>query len=179
MIVSVIAAMAENGVIGVDGDLPWRLPDDMKFFQRMTTGHHVITGRRNYESIPDRFRPLAGRTNVVVTRERAYQAPGALVVHSLEEALQLARDTGETEAFIIGGGQIYAEASRLGVVDRIYLTIVHGEVDGDVYFPDIQEDAWEDAWSEVHPADDRHAYSFTFHRYERIKGSNPDTWVTS
>ncbi|MCB0791001.1 MAG: dihydrofolate reductase [Flavobacteriales bacterium] len=173
MIVSVIAAMAENGVIGVDGELPWRLPDDMKFFQRTTMGHHVITGRKNYESIPDRFRPLAGRNNVVVTRDHAYAAPGATVVHALEEALHLARNAGETEAFIIGGGQIYAEAFRAGVVDRIYLTVVHAEVDGDVYFPDFQEDAWAHTWNEIHPSDERHAYSFTFHRYERISGSNP------
>ena len=166
MIVTAIVAASENGVIGREGDLPWHLPDDMKFFQRTTRGHHVITGRKNYESIPEKYRPLKDRTNLVVTRTPGYEAFGAVVVNSLEEALALARWNGEQEAFIIGGGQIYAEAFRLGVVDRVYLTTVHAQVDGDTYFPDLDE-RWKETWSEGHAADERHAHAFTFRLLER------------
>jgi len=109
MIVSAIAAVADNGTIGHDGDLPWHLPDDMKYFMRTTRGHYVITGRKNYESIPEKYRPLKDRVNIVVTRNTEHAAPGAVVLGSLEDALDRARQGGETEVFIIGGGQIYRE----------------------------------------------------------------------
>ena len=166
MIVTAIVAASENGVIGREGDLPWHLPDDMKFFQRTTRGHHVITGRKNHESIPEKYRPLKDRTNLVVTRTPGYVAFGAVVVNSLEEALALARWNGEQEAFIIGGGQIYAEAFRLGVVDRVYLTTVHAQVEGDTHFPDLDE-RWKETWREEHAADERHAHAFTFRLLER------------
>jgi dihydrofolate reductase len=161
MIISAIAAVADNGTIGKDGGLPWHLPDDMKFFQRTTVNHHVITGRKNYESIPDRFRPLPNRTNIVVTRAEGYKAPGALVCRSIEEAIDMARNAGETECFIIGGGQIYEEAFRKKLIHRIYLTNVHAEVAGDVKFPAIGK-GWKEVWVEHHKADDRHQYPFTF-----------------
>ncbi len=166
MIVTAIVAAAENGVIGTGGELPWHLPDDMRFFQRTTSGHCVITGRKNYESIPEKYRPLRDRTNIVVTRSRSYTAPGAEVVHSLEEALALARKRKETEAFIIGGGQIYTEALDKELVDRIYLTTVHARIEGDTYFPRIERN-WEEVWYEGHPKDERHAYSFTIRQLER------------
>ncbi len=106
MIVSAIAAVAHNGIIGNKGDLPWHLPDDLKYFQRITKGHHVITGRKNYESIPAKYRPLNDRVNIVVTRNMHYDAPGALVVDSLASGLEVAHLANEQEAFIIGGGQI-------------------------------------------------------------------------
>ena len=156
MIVSAIVAMARNRVIGRDSDLPWRLPDDMKFFQRTTIGHHVITGRKNYETIPPKYRPLKDRVNIVVTRNSNYAAPGAMVVHSLKAALELARTAGETEVFIIGGGQIYKEALEKELVDRIYLTEVEADVEGDTTFPAL------DSRHELHPADERHEFAFRF-----------------
>ncbi|MBP6390296.1 MAG: dihydrofolate reductase [Flavobacteriales bacterium] len=169
MIVSAIAAVSENQVIGRDGDLPWHLPDDMRFFQRTTMGHHVITGRKNWESIPLKYRPLKGRTNVVVTRSAHYDAPGALVTTSLEEALAIARKAGDEEPFLIGGGQIYRDAFSKGLVDRVYLTRVHAEIPGDTSFP-LLGAAWREVWREEHPADERHAYAFTFLRSEKIPG---------
>ena len=161
MIISAIAAVAENGVIGNKGVLPWSLPDDMKFFQRTTLNHHVISGRKNYESIPDRFRPLRDRVNIVVTHEKDYSAPGAIVSHSLEAALDIARNANVKEVFLIGGGQLYKEAFEKKVVDRLYLTTVHAKPEGDVYFPGIGK-GWKEVWSEKHKADDRHKYAFTF-----------------
>lgn len=161
MIISAIAAVAENGVIGKNGQLPWSLPDDMKFFQRTTLNHYVISGRKNYESIPLRFRPLRDRTNIVVTRGMAYEAPGAIICHSLEDALEIAHKADVKEVFLIGGGQLYTEAFQAGLVDRIYLTRVHAKPDGDVLFPEIG-DGWKEVWSEKHKADERHKYAFTF-----------------
>lgn len=162
MIVSAIAAVADNGIIGRDGDLPWHLPDDMAHFQRTTRGHHVITGRKNYESIPPKYRPLKGRVNLVVTKDPGYEAPGAVVVASVEEAIELARNAGDDEAFIIGGGQIYAHALSRGLVDRIYLTLVHAEVPGDTRFPVIDSADWTERSRERHETDDRHAHAFSF-----------------
>lgn len=161
MIVSAIAAVAENGVIGDHGRLPWNLPDDMKFFQRTTLNHHVITGRKNYESIPERFRPLRDRVNIVVTHDPGYKAPGATVAGSLEAAIALAAQAGQKEVFLIGGGQLYKEAFDKGLVDRLYLTTVHGQPAGDVRFPAIGRE-WKEIWSERHEADARHAFAFTF-----------------
>ncbi len=161
MIISAIAAVAENGVIGKDGQLPWNLPDDMKFFQRSTLNHYVISGRKNYESIPERFRPLRGRENIVVTHHKDYQAPGARVCHSLNDALDIARKADVKEVFLIGGGQLYKEAFDAGIVDRVYLTTVHAKPKGDVYFPEIGK-GWKEVWTEKHKADDRHKYAFTF-----------------
>ncbi len=166
MIISAIAAVAENGVIGNKGELPWHLPDDMKFFQRTTVNHHVITGRKNYESIPERFRPLRDRVNIVVTRAQGYQAPGAWVCASLEAAIDIARVADQKEVFIIGGGQIYTEALEKELVTRLYLTVVHGKPKGDVKFPDIGK-GWKEVWTEPHEKDERHAYAFTFKVLQR------------
>ena len=166
MTISIIVAAAENGVIGRKGDLPWHLPDDLKFFQRTTLGHHVIMGRKNWDSIPLKYRPLKDRVNVVITRKENYDAFGAVVVGSLQQALALAQHEGETEAFVIGGGQIFSEALRMKVVDRIYLTRVHAEVEGDVFLPPLPG-AWKEVWREDHPADERHAHAFTFLKLER------------
>ncbi len=169
MIVSAIAAVAENGIIGHQGDLPWSLPDDMAWFQRHTRGHHVITGRRNYESIPAKYRPLKGRVNLVVTRNAAYDAPGAVVVPGIEGALEVARGAGETEAFIIGGGEIYADAFAKGLVQRLYLTRVHAHLKGDTRFPEVVPAEWRELSRLAHPADERHAHAFSFIVLERIK----------
>ena len=167
MRVSLIAAVADNGVIGKDNDLVWSLPDDMSFFKASTSGRHVIMGRRNYESIPHKFRPLPGRPNIVMSRNSEYDSGGAALVTSLEDALKIAREAGESEAFIIGGGQIYTMALDAGVVDTMYITHVHGEPDGDAFFPEFDSTQWTLTVLDNHPADDRHEYSFTICKYER------------
>lgn len=168
MIVSAIAAVAENGVIGRNGDLPWHLPDDLKYFQRITKGHHVITGRKNYESIPEKYRPLKDRVNIVVTRNAAYDAPGARVVDSLAAGLEIAQRANDVEAFIIGGGQIYREALTMRLVDRLYLTIIHSAVEGDTHFPPLDPGEWEEVERTRHEADERHAHAFSFVVLRRV-----------
>lgn len=162
MIVSGIVAVAENGVIGRKGDLPWHLPDDMKFFMNTTRGHHIITGRVNYESIPLRFRPLKDRTNLVITRNAEYYAPGAVIVGSIEAALDQARNAGEAEVFIIGGGEIFRQALSKGLMDRLYLTRIHADVEGDVTFPELDPRQWEEKSRALHGSDEKHAFPFSF-----------------
>lgn len=160
MRVSLIAAMAENRIIGVNNTLPWRLPEDLRHFRRLTTGHHVIMGRRNYESIG---KPLPDRTNIVVTRNPEYRAPGCRVRHSLEEALRDAQ--ADSEVFVIGGGEIYRQA--LARADRIYLTLVHAHVEGDTYFPPFDAREWCEIERVRHEPDDRHPYPYSFVVYDR------------
>lgn len=162
MIVSAIAAVADNGTIGRNGDLPWHLPDDMRYFQRITMGHPVITGRKNYESIPPKYRPLKGRLNIVVTHDRGYSAPDAVVVTSLREALARAEQEGQEEIFVIGGGQIYRDALTNDLVDRLYLTFVHADIKGDTHFPTVDPADWIERSREHHAADERHAHAFSF-----------------
>ena len=130
MKVSLIVAVAENGVIGKDNDLIWHLPKDMRFFKETTMGHHVIMGRKNFESIPHKYRPLPDRTNIVITRQSEYKAEGCVVVNSIEAALEVAKQNGDHEPFIIGGGQIYKITLENNLVDRIYLTKIYHAFDG-------------------------------------------------
>jgi dihydrofolate reductase len=140
----------------------------LKYFMRTTRGHHVITGRKNYESIPDKYRPLKDRVNIVVTRNADYEASGAVVLGSLEEALEHAGVAGETEAFIIGGGQIYKEAFGKHVVQRLYLTLVHADISGDTHFPMIDAADWMEVSRVYHAPDERHAHGFSFVVLERV-----------
>jgi len=167
MRISTIAAVAMNGVIGKDNDLVWNLRDDMKFFMDTTKGHVVITGRRNYESIPEKYRPLKGRTNVVVTRNERYRAEGAVVVHSLQDGIDLARAQGETECFIIGGGQIYREALASGQVDTQYITHVHAEPEGDTHYPLEGWHGWVGEELGRGSADAHHEHAYIIMRYDR------------
>ena len=169
MMVSGIVAVAENGVIGRKGDLPWHLPDDMKFFASTTRGHHIITGRVNYESIPLRFRPLKDRTNLVITRNKNYDPQGAILVNALQEAIDLARKNGDDEVFIIGGGEIFKQAIEQDLMDRLYLTRIHADVEGDVFFPELDPAEWRTIEERHHAADERHAHSFTFLTLERVR----------
>lgn len=168
MRVSLIAAVAANGVIGKDNDLIWTLRDDMAFFKATTKGHHVIMGRKNWESIPERFRPLPGRPNVVLSRDAGYTAAGASTCASLDAGLELARLAGEEEAFIIGGAQIYRLALEMDRVDTMYLTHVDREFDGDTWFPEFEIDQWKSQPMFSHVADDRNEAAFTVHRYDRL-----------
>ena len=166
MKIAMIAAKTQNNVIGKDNDLPWHLPDDMKFFMQKTTGHHVIMGRKNFESLPPKFSPLPNRTNIIMTRKTDYHPEGTEVVHSLEDALAVAERGGEQEVFIIGGGEIY----KLGLdrADILYLTEIKTEIDGDAYFPEIDLDKWKETARTPHTTDDRHKYAFDFVTYVRI-----------
>ena len=166
MKVSLIVAVSENGVIGKDNDLIWHLPKDMRFFKDTTMGHHVIMGRKNFESIPHKFRPLPNRTNMVITRQTAYKADGCMVVSSIEEALQIAKHNGEDEAFIIGGGQIYKLALQANLVDKIYLTKVHHSFEGDTFFPALNKD-WKEISRIQNQADEKHLYNFDFITLEK------------
>jgi dihydrofolate reductase len=165
MIVSLIAALTKNNVIGKNNDLPWRLPDDMKYFMQTTKGHYVIMGRKNYDSIPEKFRPLPNRTNIVVTRQKNFLAPHCIVVNSLEEGLALAREAGQQEAFIIGGAEIYSRS--LDYAHRLYLTEIQGEIEGDTYFPEFDKPDWKEVSRRHHAADERHAFAFDFVIYEK------------
>src|SRR6266446_5198864 len=126
MIISLIAALSSNRVIGKNNDLPWRLPDDMKYFMETTKGHHVIMGRKNYESIPEKFRPLPGRVNLVLTKQAGFSARGCRVVHSLEEGFSTAHLANEKELFIIGGAEVYRLA--LPLATKLYLTEINAEI---------------------------------------------------
>ena len=168
MIISLIAAVAENRVIGKDNDLLWRLPKDIRFFMNTTIGHHVITGRKNYESIPPGFRPLKDRTNIVVTNQQTYETPGAEIVHTLEEGVELARKNGETELFIIGGGQIYSQF--MNMADRLYITEVKAAFDGDTFFPSYNDSNWTEVSRVNNFPDDHHTYQFDFVVYHKKSG---------
>ena len=165
MKISMIAAVAENGVIGKDNDLAWHLPDDMKYFMNTTQHHFVVMGRKNYESIPHKYRPLPNRTNIIVTRKPTYDAPDCIVLNSIEEALDYGEAHQQEELFIIGGGQIYAAA--LDKTDRLYITEVAAQVEGDTFFPAFNHDDWQETSRVPHAADDRHLFAFDFVIYDR------------
>jgi dihydrofolate reductase len=165
MIISLIAALAENRVIGKDNDLPWHLPDDMKFFMQKTKGHYVIMGRKNYDSLHSKFKPLPNRTNIVVTRQKDLHAPGCIVVNAVEKGLEIANQNHEQEAFVIGGAEIYRIA--LSLAHRLFLTEIHAHVEGDTYFPEFNKKEWKEVSREPHQADERHQFPFDFVIYER------------
>ena len=162
MRVSLIVAMSENGVIGRDGDLPWRLSADLQRFKRLTMGHHIVMGRKTFESIG---RALPGRKMVVVTRQENYSASNVYIANSLAAAVQVARDAGDEELFIIGGGEIYRQALQLA--DRIYLTRVRAVVDGDTFFPTLDYDSWRLVEREAHAANEKNEYDHTFEVHQR------------
>lgn len=166
MIVSAIAALSKNRVIGKNNDLPWRLPDDMKFFMETTKGHHVIMGRKNYDSLLPKFRPLPERTNIVITRQKAFNAPGCTVLHAVEPALELAKANSEQECFIIGGAEIYKLA--MPYTTRLYMTEIDADVEGDTYFPETDAADWKEISRRHHPSDQRHVYAFDIVVYDRI-----------
>jgi len=171
--IAFIVAMDENRLIGRDGGLPWRLPDDMRWFREHTICKPCIMGRKTYESLPDRFRPLPDRPNIVVTRDASYQAPGATVVHSLPAALVAAGDV--DEIMIVGGGELFAEL--LPQADRLYLTLVKTAETGDVYFPEMEPGEWVESFCQEHAADERHPYAFIWQIVDRYPPSiGGSTW---
>lgn len=162
MIISLIVAAAENNVIGMEGKLPWHLPADMKYFKQTTAGHAVIMGRGTYESLG---KPLPGRTNIVITRQENYAAPGCSVVGNLKAAIDHAAETGDAEAFIIGGGDIFMQSVLWA--DRIYLTRIFHSFEGDTFFPVLNNEDWVMVNEQIHPADEKNKYAFSFQTFER------------
>ena len=156
--ITLIAAAAENNALGKDNDLLWHLPEDFKRFKQITSGHYIIMGRKTFESFP---KPLPNRTHIIITRQKEYLADGCLVVHSLEEALEISPQN--EEVFIIGGAQIYKQA--LPFADKIDLTRVHIELEADAFFPEFNTSEWNLVFSEKHFKDEKHQYDFTFETY--------------
>lgn len=160
MMITIVAAAAENNALGKDNDLIWRLPDDFKRFKALTSYHHIIMGRKTFESFP---KPLPNRKHVVITRQENYKNETIEVVHSLEEAIQFSST--EDQIFIIGGGEIYKQA--LLFANKIELTRVHGEFEADAFFPEIDEEKWDLVNSEFHDKDEKHKYSFSYLTYTK------------
>jgi dihydrofolate reductase len=174
MIISAIVAVGKNRIIGRDNQIPWYLPADLGYFKRMTLEHHIIMGRNSFMSIG---RPLPKRTNVVISRDPFFIATGCVRAFSIPEALKIARENGETEAFIIGGGEIYKQSADLWT--RLYLTEVdvnvaktgentEGPQEGDVFFPDIDFSKWQLISAEKHVKDEKNAHDYTFKVFEKI-----------
>jgi len=161
--ISLIAAMDRNRVIGAQGELPWHLPADLRWFRRQTQGKPVLMGRRTWQAIG---RPLPERTNIVLTGEPGFTAEGAIVAHDLQSALAAAGDA--PEVMIIGGGVLFGDTLHLA--DRLYLTVVEGEFDGDTWFPLFSTDEWRETLRESHEADERNPWPYTFLIFERVSG---------
>ncbi|ALM48725.1 diacylglycerol kinase [Flavobacterium psychrophilum] len=159
MTLTLIAAVAENNALGKDNKMMWHLPDDFKHFKSRTSGHHIIMGRKTFESFPS---ALPNRTSVIITRQSDYKADGCIVVGSLDEAIAVSPK--DEEVFIIGGGEIYNQS--IDRADKLDLTRVHAEFpDADAYFPQIDESKWELSEAIFHPRDEKHAYEMTFQTY--------------
>lgn len=164
MIISAIAACSKNRVIGSGNQLPWSLPADMRYFMRTTMGRHVIMGRKTFESMNGK--PLPKRTNIVITRDPYYVASGTMVVHSLEEALELAKHNGEEEVFIIGGGEIYKQS--LPLLDKLYITEIDLEIkNGDTFFPILDPKEWDLISEDAHHPDEKNPHAYVFRVFKK------------
>ena len=150
---SIIVAIANNQVIGINNTLPWHLPEDLKRFRALTTGHHIIMGRKTYESLG---RLLPGRTTVIVTRNKSYQLEGALIAHSLEAAVALCQN--DDEVFLIGGAELYQDGLKLA--DKLYITEVNLAVDGDAFFPKFDLNLWQETSREAHTSAQGLSFSY-------------------
>ncbi len=162
MRLSAITAIAQNNIIGKDNSLPWHLPADMKFFKKTTMGHAIIMGRKTYESFK---KALPGRTNIVITRQSDYTLSDAIVVHSLEEGIEKAKEIEKEEIFILGGAQIFEQS--LPLIDRLYLTRIYEAFEGDIQFPDFEVNQWEMTGIEPHEPDEKNKYYYAFQLWEK------------
>ena len=162
MRINAIVATDENHAIGKDNQIPWYLPADLKYFKKTTLNHHILMGRKSFLSIG---RPLPRRVNMVLTRDPFFTANGVVVVHSVDEALDIAKKAGEEEFFVIGGGEIYRQC--LSITDRVFRTLVHTEVEGDTFFPELPPEEWKLISEEKHQPDDRNKFHYSFQIYER------------
>lgn len=162
MTISLLVAVSENNVIGVDNQLPWHLPIDLKYFKETTSGHTILMGRKTYDSIG---RPLPNRRNLVITHNPSFSAEGVTVFHSIQEALDTCME--EDEVFIIGGGMIYKES--LSLANKLYITRVHTHIaQGTAFFPEIDPEQWQLISEKPHPADEKNALACTFEIYQRV-----------
>ena len=161
MKISIIVAISKNNVIGKDNQLIWNLPKDMKFFMDTTLNHPVIMGRKNFESIPEKYRPLKNRTNIIITKNNAYKADGCLVVNTIEDSLTKAKEdkTGK-EIFVIGGGQIYKKFLQENLVDKMYITHIDETFEGDTFFPEIDYKNWSSNEIINHKKDAKNPHDF-------------------
>lgn len=164
MIIVIMAAKAQNNVIGKDNDLIWHLPADLKFFKKTTLGHTLIMGRKTFESLGN---PLPKRESWVITRNENYVAKGVTTFQSLERAIENAEKKGLDTIFILGGGEVYKQSMDLA--DKLIITEVHENFDGDTWFPEIDQDIWFETSREEHRADEKNKYNFAFVQYERKK----------
>lgn len=173
MKISLIVAVADNGGIGKDNQLLWHLPVDMKHFKSTTSGHPIITGRKNYDSIPSKFRPLPNRDNIVVTRNHTlpYEEHEKLhLTHSIEEAIELCKTlTHNGEIFVIGGGQIYKQCLDADIIDTMYVTHVHTQLEADTFFPEVNLEVWKRVSEDYHPQTNVGEFSFSICKYEKIE----------
>ena len=158
MRLALICAMAENRTIGKDNSLPWHLSEDLKYFRKVTTGHCIIMGRKTFQSFP---KPLPNRVHLVITRNKDYHPEGAIIVHSMAEALEVAKN--DNQAFIIGGGEIYKIGME--IADKIELTRVNGSFEADTFFPEISSENWKLASEEFHLKDEKHKFDFSYQTF--------------
>jgi len=164
MTISLIVAAAENNAIGKNNQLLWHLPNDLKFFKNTTWGMPVIMGRKTFEAVN---KPLPGRFNIVITRQAAWKAEGTIAATDLDDAIQKAKATNCNEIFVIGGGEIYQQSMALA--DKIYITRVHALLDGDTFFPEIDEHTWQLTALQEFDADVKHGYAYSFQTWERAQ----------
>jgi len=162
MIISQIVAVSQNNVIGKEGGLPWKMPTDSAYFKAKTLGHHIVMGRRNYEA---EGKALPGRVNIVLTRNRDFQINDGIVMQKLENAIEFSRKAGEKELFIVGGEEIYKLA--MPFTDRIYLTRIHTEVDGDTFYPEINHKIWRQLTVDKRKSDIQNPFDYDFLVYEK------------
>lgn len=162
-VILIVAIAKGNNGIGKDNDLLWHLPGDMKFFRNQTTGFPVITGRKNYESIPEKFRPLPNRENIIITRQNL-NYEGADVCSSIEDALSIAISFKKEKVFIIGGGQIYAQCLKKGLIDKLIITWVDADLEADVFFPEI-DSSWKLVSEKKNNSDEKNKYPYIFTEY--------------
>ena len=163
MIISQIVAVSLNNVIGKDNSLPWHMPTDMAYFKNKTWGHHIVTGRRNYEA---EGKALPARVNIILTRNPDFKISDGIVVHKLEAAIEIAERSEEDELFIVGGAEIYKLAMQ--VTERVYLTRIHAEVEGDTFYPELDMTVWKQISIDRRKADVKNPYDYDFLIYERL-----------
>jgi dihydrofolate reductase len=164
MIISILVAASQNNVIGINNKLPWHLPADMKYFKNLTIGHHVIMGRKTFDALG---KPLKERTNVIITRQEDLKIDGAVIVNDLKAVFDFCRSNGETECFVIGGGDIIRQA--ITWADKIYLTTIYQNFDGDTFLTPINKEDWKEVKNEKHEPDEKNKYSYAFRVFERKK----------
>ena len=164
---ALIVAMDNKRGIGKNNDLMWHLPEDMKFFKSSTKGHVVVMGRKNFESIPEKYRPLPGRENIIITRNKSFQAEGCQVIHSLEELEDNFSEFDQRTLFIIGGGEIYRLAMEAGIIDEMYISHVNHNYDADTFFPHFELCEWNVEVVQAQEVDEKHQASFSIVKYTK------------